>query len=119
MNHRTGSDAGKWGAVLLVVAGALAACGSGTTSSPPTTAAKPIGWQAPAEFTTPPDTGHIIEPISANPTGLAAHGYVEQEYFASGTAYSFASKSTPSDGKWSIAVSGSAPYRTRIIVRRP
>ena len=90
-----------------------------TSSSPTTTAAGLTGWRAPAVFTTPPDTGQIIEPLSANPTDLAAHGYVEQEYFASGTAYSFTSRSTPSDGKWTIAVSGSAPYRTRIIVRRP
>ena len=62
------------------------------TASPATTsAARSTGWRAPATFSTPPDTGHIIEPVSANPTGLAAHGYVEQEYFASGTAYSFAS----------------------------
>jgi hypothetical protein len=119
VDHRTASDAGKWSAALLIVAGVLAACGSAATSSPPTTAAQPTGWRAPAVFSTPPDTGHIIEPLSANPTGLAAHGYVEQEYFASGTAYSFTSRSTPSDGKWTIAVSGSAPYRTRIIVRRP
>jgi hypothetical protein len=70
-------------------------------------------------FSTPPDTGNIIEPVSANPTDLDAHGYVEQEYFASGTASSFTSHSTPSDGKWTIAVTGSAPYRTRILVRRP
>jgi hypothetical protein len=119
VNHRTGSDAGKWGAVLLIVAGALAACGGGATSSPPTTATTAVGWRAPAVFSTPPDTGHIIEPISANPTGLAAHGYMEQEYFASGTAYTFTPRSTPADGKWTVAVGGSAPYRTRIIVRRP
>ena len=119
VNHRTASDTGKWSAVLLIVAGALAACGSAATSSPATTVAEPTGWRAPAMFTTPPDTGHIIEPVSANPTDLAAHGYVEQEYFASGTAYSFTSRSAPSDGKWTIAVAGSAPYRTRIIVRRP
>jgi hypothetical protein len=119
VNHRTASATGKLSAVLVIVAGALAACGSGATSSPTTTAAEPTGWRAPAVFSTPPDTGHIIEPESANPTGLAAHGYVEQEYFASGTAYSFTSRSMPSDGKWTIAVSGSAHYRTRIIVRRP
>ena len=113
------SSAGRWTAVLLIVAGTLAACGSAATSSPTTSAAEPTGWRAAAVFTTPPDTGHIIEPVSANPTGLAAHGYVEQEYFASGTAYSFTGRSTPSDGKWTIAVAGSAPYRTRIIVRRP
>ena len=54
-------------------------------------------------FSTPPDTGQIIEPVSANPSDLAAHGYIEQEYFASGTAYSFTSRATPSDGKWTIA----------------
>ena len=74
---------------------------------------------AAAVFSSPPDTGNIIEPVSANPTDLAAHGYIEQEYFASGNAHSFSGLSTPSDGKWTIAVTGSAPYRTRIIVRRP
>jgi hypothetical protein len=119
VDHRIANHAGRRSAVLLIVAGVLAACGSAATSSPATTVAKPTGWRAPAVFSTPPDTGHIIEPVSANPTDLAAHGYVEQEYFASGTAYSFTSRATPSDGKWTIAPSGSAPYRTRIIVRRP
>ena len=119
MKQRTPSHTGRWSAVVLVVAGALAGCGSTTSSSPPTTAAHLTGWRAPAVFSNPPDSGHVIEPLSANPTGLAAHGYVEQEYFASGTAYSFTGRSTPTDGKWTIAVSGSAPYRTRIIVRRP
>ena len=120
VDHRIANRAGTWSAVLLIAAGALAACGDAATSAAAaTTAAKPTGWRAPAVFSTPPDTGHIIEPLSANPTDLAAHGYVEQEYFASGTAYSFKSRTTPSDGKWTIAVSGSAPYRTRIIVRRP
>ncbi len=111
MDQRNTGRAGRWGAVLLVVAGTLAGCGSAASSSPTTTAARLTGWRAPAVFTTPPDTGKIIEPLSANPSDLAAHGYVEQEYFASGTAYSFTSRSTPSDGKWTIATTGSAPYR--------
>jgi len=119
VDNRTAIEKGKWGAVILIVAGTLAACGSAASSSPATTAAVATGWRAPALFSSPPDTGHVIEPLSANPTELAAHGYEEQEYFASGTAYSFTSRTSPSDGKWKIAVSGSAPYRTRIIVRRP
>ena len=119
MDHRTASRAGRWGAVLLTVAGTLAACGSSASSSPTTAPAVSTPWQAPAVFSAPPDTGQIIDPLTAIPTDLAAYGYVEQEYFASGTAYSFTSRSTPSDGKWTIAVGGSAPYRTRIIVRRP
>jgi hypothetical protein len=77
------------------------------------------GWQAAAVFSTPPNTGQTNEPVSANPSNLAAHRYVEQEYFASGTAHEFTSRSTPSDGRWTVAIGGSAPYRTRIIVRRP
>ena len=100
------SRAGRWSAVLLIIAGTLAACSS-AASSPATTAAEPTGWRAPAVFSTPPDTGHILDPLSANPTDLAAHGYVEQEYFASGTAYSFTSRSTPSDGN------GPSPSRDR------
>jgi len=119
VDHDTANRASRWSAVLLILAGTLAACGSAATSAPATSAAELTGWRAPAAFSTPPDNGHVIEPVSANPTGLAAHGYMEHEYFASGTAYSFTSRSTPSDGKWTIAVAGSAPYRTRIIVRRP
>jgi len=119
VEHRTHDRRGRWGAVLLVLAGTLAACSSSTASSPTTTAAQLTAWKAPAVFSTPPAAGQTIEPLSANPTGLATHAYVEQEYFASGTAYSFTGTSTPADGRWTVAVAGSAPYRTRIIVRRP
>ena len=119
MDIRIAHRSSRWSAVLLIAAGTLAACGSTAASPPPTSAAQLTGWQAPAVFSAPPDTGHIIEPVSANPTGLADHAYVEQEYFASGTASSFTGRSTPSNGKWTISVAGSAPYRTRIIVRRP
>jgi hypothetical protein len=119
VEHRNASNVTRWSAVLLIMAGTLAACGSGSTSAPATTAVEATGWRAPAVFSTPPDTGQIIEPVSANSSDLAAHGYVEQEYFASGSAYSFTSRSTPSNGRWTIAVAGSAPYRTRILVRRP
>ena len=119
MEHRSASRAGRWGAVLVVMTGTLAACSSAATSSSTSTAVKLTGWRTPAVFTTPPDTGQIIEPVSANPSRLAAHGYTEQEGFASGTAYSFTSRSTPSNGQWTVAVAGSSPYRTRILVRRP
>ncbi len=124
MDHRHAWSMCRRSATLLVVAGILAACGSSATNATATSSAgrsptQSTRWEAPATFTTPPDSGKTIEPVSANPTGLAAHGYVEQEYFASGTAYDFTSTSTPSDGKWTFAVDDSAPYRTRILVRRP
>jgi hypothetical protein len=76
-------------------------------------------YQAAAKFSGPITTGHIIEPLSALPLNLAANGYEEQEFFASGTATAFKATSTPSDGRWSISLTTSAIYRTRILVRRP
>ncbi len=76
-------------------------------------------YDAIAGFEGPVTVGHIIEPESALPTGLAAHDYVEQEYFASGTAHAFTATSAPSSGNWTIAPTTSAAYKTRIIVRRP
>ncbi len=51
---------------------------------------------------------------------LAAAGYVEEEYFVSGdaTAYTTDAERSP-DGKWTVAPDVTAPFRTRIIVRRP
>jgi hypothetical protein len=76
-------------------------------------------YAAAAVLSKPPATGQIIEPESAQPPDLAANGYVESEYFASGTATAFKPISAPADGKWSIAPATTAAYRTRILVRRP
>ena len=51
---------------------------------------------------------------------LAAHGYSEAEYFVSGTARAYQpAGALSSDGKWAVNVSGTADYKTRIIVRKP
>jgi hypothetical protein len=55
-----------------------------------------------------------------SPIDLAAHGYVEEEYFLSGTASSY----TPTgplgtDGRWSVAPDRRADYVTRLLVIRP
>lgn len=76
-------------------------------------------YTAAATFTGPITTGHAIEPETALPTDLATHGYVEQEFFAGGTAHAFTATSAPSDGKWTIAPTTAASYDTRILVRRP
>jgi hypothetical protein len=76
-------------------------------------------YAAAAVFSKPPATGNVIEPESAQAPDLAANGYVENEYFASGTATAFTSISTPANGKWTIAPASTAAYRTRILVRRP
>ena len=59
----------------------------------------------------------IGESTAAN---LDAAGYVQHEYVAAGTAVSYrAAEPLTGDGRWSFAEDGSAPYRTRILVRRP
>jgi hypothetical protein len=51
---------------------------------------------------------------------LAQAGYVQREYAASGTATSYKANGTlTGDGRWSLAPDGSAPYRTRVLVRYP
>ncbi len=51
---------------------------------------------------------------------LAATGYVEHEYVAAGTATSYAAtEPLAADGRWTFAPDGTAPYRTRVLVRRP
>ncbi len=124
MELRTRESARRTGVTLVVAAGILAACGSGASGATDSSTggqspARLAAWQTPATFSDPPPVGKVVEPLSANPSDLAAHGYVEQEYFASGTAYAFTGTSTPPDGRWGFAVTTSAPYTTRILVRRP
>jgi hypothetical protein len=78
-----------------------------------------VAYPAAAVLSGPITTGHVVEPLSALPSDLAAHGYVEQEFFASGTARAFRAVSAPRDGRWRVEATTSAFYRTRILVRRP
>jgi hypothetical protein len=92
---------------------AVQGAGAATGNSPDVT------FHTAATLTGPVTTGHIVEPESAQPVELAANGYEEQEYFASGTAMAFKADAMPSDGKWSITPTTTAGYKTRILVRRP
>jgi hypothetical protein len=107
----------------LVVAVLLATSAPGQRangmSAPPASSPAEGTYQATATLTGPITTGHVVEPLSALPLNLGANGYTEQEFFASGTATAFRATSSPSNGKWSIAPTTTAPYRTRILVRRP
>jgi hypothetical protein len=104
----------------MIAAVVLGAAGGGAFGPSVAEAAAPTStYQATATFTGPITTGHVIEPLSANPLNLAANGYVQQEFFAAGTATAFTAKSEPSNGKWTIAPDTKATYRTRILVRRP
>jgi hypothetical protein len=78
-----------------------------------------VTFHTAATLTGPITVGHIVEPESAHSLELAANGYEEQEYFASGTALAFKADAMPSDGKWSVTPTTTATYKTRILVRRP
>jgi hypothetical protein len=59
---------------------------------------------------------YIAEPLTSD---LAAAGFVQHEYFAEGTATSYAANDLTGEGRWSFTPTGQAPYRTRMLVRTP
>ncbi|MGH7438948.1 MAG: alpha/beta hydrolase domain-containing protein, partial [Polyangiaceae bacterium] len=64
--------------------------------------------------------GSTGKPFTASPVDLASFGYVEEEYFVEGTATAYDWKAPPGpDGVWSVKATTRAPYKTRILVRRP
>lgn len=106
--------------LLMVAGGVMVMITSAASPLPDPVGASGTGsiYEAAAAFSGL-TVGHVIEPLTALPTNLASYDYVEQEFVAAGTAHAFRATSAPSDGKWSITPTSSAPYRTRILVRRP
>jgi hypothetical protein len=71
---------------------------------------------------TGPVTGGVHDqPFNAMPSGLAdQYGYVEEEFFLEGDATAYLPQGEQGeDGRWDVTEAGTAPYRSRIIVRRP
>jgi hypothetical protein len=72
-------------------------------------------------------TGPITGGVHGFPFGapgvaidLSKYGYVEEEFFIEGNANSYAKVGTwTRDGVWTAASSGSAAYKTRLLVARP
>lgn len=59
-------------------------------------------------------------PFTSSAVDLRAHHYTEREYFVSGTAQAYHAKGTwGANGRWAVAPTTTAPYKTRILVRRP
>lgn len=115
--------------VLLVLG---AACSSGsdgkatdasssssttTRATTPAAARRPVGPIAELSALTGGSGAFLGE--SEKPE-LAKAGYVEEEFAAEGTATSYAAQGEQTgDGRWTFAPADSAPYRTRVLVRRP
>jgi hypothetical protein len=102
-----------------VVLGASALVGS-ALAAPPAVAVEPAEVPAPtvtgpiAAAAAPGDPSHDY-PFLATPIDLEARGYVEEEFFVSGSACRYTGVGL---GTASVGTCGH-PYTTRIIVRRP
>lgn len=75
-----------------------------------------------AELSGPISGGANGRPFTAATFDLAPYGYVEEEFFLDGDATTYDAAPGTSlgvDGRWSLVPAGSAPFRTRLLVRRP
>lgn len=104
---------------LSTIAIGLSACSSSGSSTETTSHAGTGVFTSAATVTGPITTGQIVEPLTGLNQDMPAYGYEEQEFFVSGTSHAFDATTTPTNGQWKIAPTTSAPYKTRIIVRRP
>src|SRR5579862_6484759 len=101
-------------ATTLVAVAALAAT-LATAQVPSPTVTGPIAQTVP-----PGDPSHNYIFFSSN-HDLPGHGYVEEEFFISGTAtrYATPNQTNPNATSTGTVISTGNPYTTRIVVRRP
>jgi hypothetical protein len=67
-----------------------------------------------------PVSGGMNEPFTATAADLAAAGYSEKEFFFEGEASAYAVQGEMTmDGKWALAETTEAPFKSRLLVRRP
>src|ERR671910_140596 len=60
------------------------------------------------------------KPVSLSAVDLGPRGYVEEEFFVEGTARAYEPVAPlAEDGRWDVRTTTTAPYRTRVLVRRP
>lgn len=107
--------------IVGIVAAAAALVGGAVHAAPPAPPARTAPAVAAAEVTGPVTGGLRGKPKTATHEDLAQSGFVEQEFFVSGTARTHAATTLllpdvvvppPADGD-------EARYRTRVLVRRP
>jgi hypothetical protein len=122
-------------AAVLAASGGLAACSSSDSSdaAPSTTAATGSAVPAPSERERPegpaadlsevidgPGAPFVGEAAALEPGAFTVDGYEQVEHVAAGTATDYAAAGElDGDGAWTFEPDGSAPYRTRVLVRRP
>ncbi|WP_203918892.1 alpha/beta hydrolase domain-containing protein [Rugosimonospora africana] len=104
-------------AVILAAATLLLApSATAATATPTVLRAEAV----PDPLVTGPVSGGSGRPVTSSPVPLGPSGYVEQEWFLSGTATGYTQAGNwGSDGRWAVQPAEQAAYRTRILVRRP
>ncbi|MFD7817000.1 alpha/beta hydrolase domain-containing protein [Streptomyces sp. NPDC059785] len=91
----------------------------GTSLTVPAAATTAVTAADSPAVTVPPAGSHGF-PFLAAAEDLGSFGYTESEYFFSGTATSYAKSGLwTSDGRWDVRASGTAAYKSRLLVRRP
>src|SRR5262245_37199382 len=86
------------------------------------TAATVASAQVPSPTLEGPITGGNGSPfVRSTSFDLAQVGYLQEEFFISGTATAYTSGANPlsTDGNWTVTAASTAPYKTRILVYRP
>jgi hypothetical protein len=106
---------------LLISARALDGDTASATGRVPAAAAVERSSSGPAaDLSTELRGGQGVFIGTSIPVNLARAGYVQREYAAAGEATSYqATGALTADGRWTLAADTSAPYRTRVLVRRP
>ncbi len=114
--------------LVVTLAGTTSVQAASTAQAPPaasTAQAAPAmagpGERMPSPVVIGPITGGAHgRPFTSSPLPLGLAGYTEQEYFLKGTATGYSQAGTwGSDGRWTARPAETAPYETRILVRRP
>lgn len=113
--------------VCVALLGAAACSSSKTKSAEPSRTANTVTTTTQPRSAGP--TAHMSRQLaggkgvfigSATPAHLDRVGYLEHEYAAAGTATSYKRKGPLTrDGRWKFVTDATAPYRTRVLVRRP
>lgn len=105
--------------------GASPATSAASTTAPPTTvpATTTTVFESPvarAGVKGPITGGRGSAMVVAGAADVTKLGYNEVEYFLTGTASAYTSDAPlTSDGRWTVREAATAPYTTRVVVRRP
>lgn len=106
--------------VATVVLAESTAASSSTGTPMPTRSSGRKPRVQPATLEGPITVGEPSLPAFPRAVDLATIGYVQEEFFASGTATAYtADGELGADGKWKFTPASTAPYKTRFVVRRP